>query len=44
MVPADPTLTIGELAATARVNVETIRFYEREGILPAPPRTAAGYR
>lgn len=39
-----PTLTIGELAASARVNVETIRYYEREGILPEPPRTAAGYR
>ena len=26
------------------MNVETIRYYEREGILPEPPRTAAGYR
>ena len=43
-MPAPPTLTIGELAASARVNVETIRFYERKGILPRPPRTAAGYR
>lgn len=39
-----PRLTIGELAASAHVNVETIRFYERKGILPEPPRTAAGYR
>jgi MerR family copper efflux transcriptional regulator len=38
------TMTIGELAAAARVNVETIRYYEREGILPEPPRSAAGYR
>jgi MerR family copper efflux transcriptional regulator len=37
-------MTIGELAAAARVNVETIRYYEREGILPEPPRTASGYR
>jgi DNA-binding transcriptional MerR regulator len=39
-----PTFTIGELAAAARVNVETVRFYEREGILPEPPRSPAGYR
>jgi len=26
------------------VNLETIRYYERQGLLPAPPRTAAGYR
>lgn len=39
-----PTMTIGELAAAARVNVETIRYYEREGILPEPPRTVSGYR
>ncbi|MGZ4688911.1 MAG: MerR family transcriptional regulator [Acidimicrobiia bacterium] len=44
MTPSDGTLTISELAAEARVNVETIRYYEREGILPEPPRTAAGYR
>ena len=39
-----PALTIGELAAAARVNVETIRYYEREGILPEPPRSPSGYR
>jgi MerR family transcriptional regulator, copper efflux regulator len=44
MDPTDPTMTIGELAAAARVNIETIRYYEREGILPEPPRTASGYR
>lgn len=38
------TMTIGELAAEAGVGVETIRFYERQGILPEPPRSAAGYR
>ena len=37
-------LTSGKLAKTAGVNLETIRFYEREALLPKPPRTAAGYR
>jgi len=36
--------TIGELAATAGVNVETIRFYERRGLMPAPARAPSGYR
>jgi DNA-binding transcriptional MerR regulator len=35
---------IGELARSAQVNIQTIRFYEREGLLPRPLRTAAGYR
>jgi MerR family mercuric resistance operon transcriptional regulator len=34
----------GELARQAGVNIQTIRFYERERLLAAPPRTAAGYR
>ncbi len=38
------TLTIGALAHAAGVGVETIRFYERKGLLPEPPRTLAGYR
>ncbi len=38
------TLTISRLARLGGVNLETIRYYEREGLLPAPPRTAAGYR
>lgn len=37
-------LTIGEVAKAANVNTETIRYYEREGLLPEPPRTRAGYR
>jgi DNA-binding transcriptional MerR regulator len=37
-------MQIGELARGAGVNVQTIRFYEREKLLPAPPRTASGYR
>ena len=37
-------MTIGELAAAAGVGVETIRYYEREQILPAPRRMPSGYR
>ena len=37
-------MTIGELAAAAQVGVETVRYYEREGILPEPPRSRSGYR
>ncbi|MFQ5537223.1 MAG: MerR family DNA-binding protein [Gemmatimonadota bacterium] len=37
-------LTIGQLASRAGVGVETLRFYERKGLLPPPPRTPAGYR
>jgi DNA-binding transcriptional MerR regulator len=37
-------MTIGELAAKAAVNIQTIRFYERRGILAAPARSASGYR
>jgi MerR family transcriptional regulator, copper efflux regulator len=38
------SLTIGQLAKAAAVNVETIRFYERTGIIPTPPRRRSGYR
>lgn len=37
-------LKTGELAKRAGVNVETLRFYEREGLLPEPPRRLSGYR
>ena len=37
-------LRIGQLAKRAGVNVQTIRFYEREGLLAPPTRTASGYR
>jgi MerR family transcriptional regulator, mercuric resistance operon regulatory protein len=37
-------LTLGGLAREAGVNPETIRYYERRGLLPEPPRTASGYR
>jgi Hg(II)-responsive transcriptional regulator len=34
----------GELAQEAGVNAETLRFYERRGLLPSPPRRPSGYR
>jgi DNA-binding transcriptional MerR regulator len=37
-------LKIGAVAALAGVRVDTIRYYERIGLLPKPHRTAAGYR
>lgn len=37
-------LPIGELSRRSGVNIETIRYYERIKMLPAPPRTAAGRR
>lgn len=38
------SLRIGQVAAGASVKVETVRYYERTGMLPVPRRTAAGYR
>lgn len=38
------SLTIGDLAAATRTKVETVRWYERIGLLPAPPRTNGNYR
>lgn len=37
-------LTIGRLAKAAEVNVETIRYYQRVGLLDEPPKPADGYR
>jgi MerR family transcriptional regulator, mercuric resistance operon regulatory protein len=38
------SLSIGELSRRTGVNIETIRYYERIKMLPAPPRTASGRR
>jgi MerR family mercuric resistance operon transcriptional regulator len=43
MVASD-TFSIGELAGRSGVNIETIRYYERIGLLAKPARTAGGYR
>src|SRR5215471_6056006 len=37
-------LSIGQVARRAGVGVETVRFYEREGLLEEPPRRSSGYR
>jgi MerR family copper efflux transcriptional regulator len=37
-------MLIGNLAAKAGLSAKTIRFYEQAGLMPAPPRTPAGYR
>lgn len=38
------SLTIGKLASAAGVNAQTIRYYERSGLLRAPKRSPSGYR
>jgi MerR family transcriptional regulator, copper efflux regulator len=37
-------MKIGEIASQAGVTVDTVRFYERVGVLPTPARTESGYR
>ena len=37
-------MTIGQVASHAGVNVQTIRYYERRGLIPEPDRTQSGYR
>ena len=37
-------MRIGEIANQAGVSVDTVRFYERVGVLPPPARTESGYR
>ncbi len=36
--------TIGALSRLTQVNIETIRYYEKVGIMPNPPRNSSGYR
>jgi MerR family mercuric resistance operon transcriptional regulator len=42
--PRGRGLSTGGLSRLTGVNIETIRYYEKIGLLPAPPRTAAGRR
>lgn len=44
MHPSPETLTIGALADAAGVNVETIRFYQRKGLISEPQRPLGGIR
>ncbi len=37
-------LTIGKVASQANVSIETVRYYERLGLVPEPPRSESGYR
>ena len=39
-----PALTIGALALVAGCNLETVRYYEKVGLMKAPPRTRGGHR
>ena len=39
-----PSMTIGRLAKEAGVNIDTIRYYERNGLIPEPARRLSGYR
>jgi MerR family transcriptional regulator, mercuric resistance operon regulatory protein len=41
---ATDALSIGALSKRSGVNIETIRYYERIGVMPAPDRSAKGYR
>lgn len=46
MLTANPTKALrrAELARRTGANLETIRYYEKVGLLPPPPRTSTGYR
>jgi DNA-binding transcriptional MerR regulator len=41
---APPGLRIGQVAAATGLTIDTIRYYERLGLVPHPPRTAGGFR
>jgi len=44
MTESTTSFSIGAVAKRASVAIDTIRFYEREGLLPEPKRRASGYR
>lgn len=41
---SNASLTIGRLAAAAGVNVETVRYYQRRGLMPEPPKVPSSVR
>src|SRR5207244_6106668 len=43
-VASEAAMRIGAAAELAGVNVQTLRYYERRGLLPRPPRRDSGYR
>ncbi|MDG2282059.1 MAG: MerR family transcriptional regulator [Longimicrobiales bacterium] len=44
MAPVQITFTTSQLADAAKVGSQTLRYYERRGLLPEPPRTEGGHR
>jgi MerR family transcriptional regulator, mercuric resistance operon regulatory protein len=44
MTDSQSTLRSGEVASLAGVSTDTLRYYERRGLLPRPPRDTSGYR
>ncbi len=44
MITKPRVITIGQLASAAAVNLETVRYYERIGLMPRPSRTGSGHR
>ncbi len=41
---SETAFSVGELASRAGSNVETVRYYEKAGLMPEPPRTEGGHR
>ena len=44
MKTGNSSMTVGALARRAGVKIDTVRYYERHGLLPKPPRTNSEYR
>ena len=44
MNPLERTLTISRVASAAGVNIETVRYYQRRGLVKEPPKPRQGYR
>lgn len=43
-IATEPAIKIGHLAKLAEVSANAVRFYEREGLMHVPPKSASGYR